>query len=237
MSFMNDDRYRLTADYHTHTTFSHGKGSVAGNVRRGYELGLAEIAIADHGPGHILYGVRNLEKYLDEIARVKAEYAGKINVMSSLELNFTSLAGDWDLPDEYMAAFDMLIVGAHECIKTKNFWHFYVTKRRRVAKNTDAVIKCLHRYSPKIITHPGYGMPLDFYEIAKACAHTGTLFELNNKHREIDVNTLAGLATSNVKFVLSSDAHRVCDVGSVANALSLAVQAGVQDRVVNIERK
>ena len=47
----------LTADYHTHTPYSHGKNTVAENVARAKELGLKEIAITDHGLTHIVFGV------------------------------------------------------------------------------------------------------------------------------------------------------------------------------------
>ena len=39
----------LTGDYHTHTIYSHGKGTVLENVMRAKEVGLQEIAITDHG--------------------------------------------------------------------------------------------------------------------------------------------------------------------------------------------
>ena len=35
----------LTADYHTHTTYSHGKGTVSENAAVAEEKGLKEIAI------------------------------------------------------------------------------------------------------------------------------------------------------------------------------------------------
>ena len=45
-------------DYHTHTTFSHGTGSVEDNVASARALGLKEIAITDHGFGHMAYAVK-----------------------------------------------------------------------------------------------------------------------------------------------------------------------------------
>ena len=49
---------QLTADYHTHTPYSHGKGTVLENAMRAKELGLKEIGITDHGFSHIVFGVR-----------------------------------------------------------------------------------------------------------------------------------------------------------------------------------
>ena len=50
--------YRMIADYHTHTIFSHGKGTIEDNVQSAISKGLKEIAISDHGPGHLTYGVK-----------------------------------------------------------------------------------------------------------------------------------------------------------------------------------
>ena len=44
-------KYKMTFDYHTHTIFSHGKGTIADNVEAARSKGLKGIAITDHGPG------------------------------------------------------------------------------------------------------------------------------------------------------------------------------------------
>ena len=41
-------KYRMVYDHHTHTTYSHGKGSIADNVRVAAAKGLKSIAITDH---------------------------------------------------------------------------------------------------------------------------------------------------------------------------------------------
>lgn len=48
--------YELLYDLHTHTTYSHGKGSIEDNVREAFNQGLEFVAISDHGPGHLFYG-------------------------------------------------------------------------------------------------------------------------------------------------------------------------------------
>ena len=39
----------LTADYHTHTVFSHGKGQIIDNANVAKLKGLKEVGISDHG--------------------------------------------------------------------------------------------------------------------------------------------------------------------------------------------
>lgn len=48
----------LTADYHTHTPYSHGKGTVEENAARAKELGLKQIGITDHGFSHLAFGLK-----------------------------------------------------------------------------------------------------------------------------------------------------------------------------------
>lgn len=48
-------------DYHTHTIYSHGKGTIEENVVRALKSGLKEIAITDHGFRHMTYNVRRMD--------------------------------------------------------------------------------------------------------------------------------------------------------------------------------
>ena len=48
----------LTADYHTHTPYSHGKNTVLENATAAKAAGLKEIGITDHGFNHILFGLK-----------------------------------------------------------------------------------------------------------------------------------------------------------------------------------
>ncbi len=57
----------MTYDHHTHTVYSHGKGTIEDNVRAAAK-GLTSIAITDHGPGHLTYGIK-----MEKIPEMKAE--------------------------------------------------------------------------------------------------------------------------------------------------------------------
>ena len=69
-------KYRMIYDLHTHTVFSHGKGTIEDNVKAAVEKGLETIGIADHGPGHLTYGVKreNFPVMRKEIERLKPLY-------------------------------------------------------------------------------------------------------------------------------------------------------------------
>ena len=106
----------LFADYHTHTCFSHGTGTPEENVQAALQRGLCAIAISEHGPGHMFYGVRK-EKLLAlrrEVDRLAAKYAGKIQVLMGIECNLTGY-GLCDLPqDPGLPPFDVILLAYHK---------------------------------------------------------------------------------------------------------------------------
>ena len=89
----------ITADYHTHTNYSHGKGTPEENVLAAIEKGLRRIAISEHAGAHLFYGVRGtrlarLRREVDALAR---RYANEIEVLMGLECNLMA-AGKCDAP-------------------------------------------------------------------------------------------------------------------------------------------
>ena len=51
----------LTADYHTHSPYSHGKNTIFENAEQAKKIGLKAIAISDHGFTHLAYGIKRRE--------------------------------------------------------------------------------------------------------------------------------------------------------------------------------
>ena len=95
------NNYKLTYDYHTHTTYSHGKGSIEDNVKAAIELGLKGIGIADHGPGHLTYGVKrdNLYVMKKEIEELRVKYP-QIEILMSVEANIVSVGNNLDVNED-----------------------------------------------------------------------------------------------------------------------------------------
>ena len=49
---------KINFDLHTHTVYSHGKGTIAENAATAKEKGLYGIGITDHGFSHPAFGMR-----------------------------------------------------------------------------------------------------------------------------------------------------------------------------------
>ncbi len=230
---------KLIADYHTHTVHSHGTGSVDDNVEAALRLGLKTVGIADHSIAHVAYGVRKRKvgEYLASIENAKRGFEGRIEVKAGIELNLIGLDGSVDMPD---GRFDFLVLGYHKtalCRNIRTAWTFFRGKNH-VDAVTQAYMRAIQRYKITIVAHPGYGVPIDYPRLAQACADYGTLFEINNKHGELKLDDLAQAAQTDVRFVLSSDAHNPADVGRVPNAIKIAEQAGIAPgRIANISEE
>lgn len=231
---------KLTQDLHTHTVHSHGLGSVADNANAALEGGLKAIAITDHGPGHLSYGVRHMDKYLADIEQVRRQFAGRLEVKTGIELNLIGLDGSIDLPSELRQAFQVKILGYHKFTKMANlqsFHHFYMKNRvcsskSFINKTTDAYISAMEKYNLSIIAHPAYGIPVDVGQLAKACKHFGVFFELNSSHKELSLKMIETVAKEGPTFILSSDAHDPSRVGDCALAMDKAGQAGLTAREI-----
>ena len=86
-------QYKMIFDYHTHTTFSHGKGSIEDNVKAAVAAGLSGIAITDHGPGHLTYGVKRSDFPVmrAEVDRLRNMKNCSILILSSAVITMESL--------------------------------------------------------------------------------------------------------------------------------------------------
>ncbi len=245
--------YRMLWDYHTHTTFSHGKGSIEDNVKVAVKKGLKKIAIADHGPGHLTFGIKreDIPKMRKEIDRLRPLYP-QIEIYLSVEADISRKGNGIDIKDSEKSLFDFIIAGYHfaalwgsaaeNFIATKfgrdeNDSIKYAARGSLLVRNTEMVVKALYKNDIFMLTHPGDKGPFDILEIANACVATNTLMEISNWHPYLTTEGIRLAATTHASFALSSDAHRPERVGGFEKGLRRAMEAGLDpERIVNIER-
>ena len=242
------DQYKMTFDYHTHTTFSHGKGSIEDNVKEAVAKGLKAIAISDHGPGHLTYGVKRKDFAVmrREIERLRPLYP-ELDIYLSVEANIVSIGNHLDVTEEEKSWFDFLIGGYHYgipkgyCVGNWLDAHGLAPSSvgtSLLVKNTDMTIKALYENDLKILTHPGDKGRFDIKAIAEACADTNTLMEISTWHDHLTVEEIKLAAKADVQFIVSSDAHSSRRVGSFEGGVQRALEAGLDiERIVNIEVK
>lgn len=244
------EKFRITADYHTHTIYSrvgpyfHGKGKIVENVAAAVGKGLKEVAITDHGPTDF-YGLslKNIPQMREDIAEAVKRFP-RIKVFLGVEADIVDTPNGLDVAPEDFALFDFVNAGYHyvpNCHMIQNWLAFRFpcpkSIREKLRKqNTERIVKALTGNNIKILTHPGDKAYIDTHAVAKACEETGTLVEINARHRHPDCEELRIFASYNVKFVISSDAHRPEKVGRYMKSMALALDAGIDPaRIVNIE--
>ena len=240
----------LTADYHTHTPYSHGKNTVLENAQAAKKLNLKQIAITDHGFNHLLFGLKR--KVLPDL-RAEIEEAEKftgVKVLRGMESNVISVGGETDMRLSDLQYFDIYLCGIHEVLKYKTFSDFYnIMVKNYVAykfgkkpsdkvveTTTKAYINVIKNNPIDILTHINYKCYCNLVEVAKCCADYGTYIEINTKKRHISAEELNAMAETGVKFVIDSDAHSADRVGDLRIAEELLSEASVPlDRIENID--
>ena len=243
----------LTGDYHTHTPYSHGKGSVNENAARAKELGLKQIAITDHGFSHVAFGLRHyrLENYIKDCQEASKKH--QIDVLVGIESNILGADGGADLQEKDYEKFDVYLCGNHIFIwydSIKDWWNYglgNIAERKLkkeyssalIENNTKAYINTIKKNPIDILTHLNYLCPCDTLEVAKCAADYGTYIELSAKKRHLSDEQLTEiLEKTDARFVINSDAHTSDRVGD-----SKIVEEQLQrlqlpmDRIDNIDGK
>ena len=247
------DRFRLRYDHHTHTIYSrvgpyfHGKGRIIDNARAAAKRGLDSIAITDHGPSDF-YGLdpKKIPEMRRKIAEAKMIFP-KLKILLGVEAVIVDTPNGLDVSPEEFADYDFVNAGYHyvpKCHMVHNWlsfrmprWPGFLCERLR-KQNTERIVKALKSNDINILTHPGDKAYIDEHAVAKACEETGTLVEINARHRHPDADDLRIYKQYDVRFVISSDAHRPKHVGRYAESMALALKAGIDpERIVNISER
>jgi DNA polymerase (family X) len=218
----------LKGDLHTHTNLTDGVASledmVAAAARRGYEY----YAITDHAP-NLFFQRMTDEKMLAQRDRVRALDA-PLELLHGTELNIAPDGSvDWD--EDFLAGFDLCVASVHS-----NFDQPRAEMTRRF------VTACENPYV-NIIGHPltrriGRRPPVDvdFGELFRACARTGTALEVNASPQRLDLPSdhIRAARDAGVVFAIDSDAHSVADQGNMPYGVGTAQRGWLTpDDVIN----
>ena len=233
----------LLGDYHTHTVFSHGKGTIEENVKVAQKKGLKEIAIADHGFQHRLYNIKRSDVPLMRKQIEDLKKSHDINIYLSIESNLIGEDGTIDLTKDDEKNFDLIIMGFHKVIKAntlKDRFNFFMhndlrkifNTQKTIQKNTDAYLRALDKNNIDIISHLNYGMPVDAPQIAKLAKQTGTYIELNGKRTIFSQQDIDKMIELDTQFIMDSDAHSPESVGEVNHPMNFALMHNIPTKLI-----
>ena len=223
----------LRGDLHTHTDLTDGVASledmVAAAARRGYEY----YAITDHAP-NLFFQRMTDEKMLAQRDRVRALEA-PLELLHGTELNIAPDGSvDWDetgLGGQGLSGFDLCVASVHS--------HFDQPR----AEMTRRFVTACENPHVNIIGHPltrriGRRPPVDvdFGELFRACARTGTALEINASPQRLDLPSdhIRAARDAGVVFAIDSDAHSVGDLGNMPYGVGTAQRGWLTaDDVIN----
>lgn len=249
-------------DYHTHTVYSrkgkklHAKGSVLQNVRAAAAAGLKEIAITDHGFGHV-YGVEG-EKAFAELKREckEAEELTGVKVYAGLENNLDPRSGRSEEVQPLIRCDDKLIteleivqggyhafIGTPKLVNNVLFWlrnvvfKFLPGRKKLIEKNTAAYKRMIDEYPIDFIGHLNRGILADAVEVAKYAHKNGVYIELNGRHKSLKPKEIKAMTAAGVEFICNSDAHRPEDVGKMTYGIQAIENYGIPyEQIANWNR-
>ena len=241
---------KLTADFHTHTCYSHGKGSVLDNALAAKDLGLSQVGITDHGFAHPIFGLSTRKiQALKKDCALATEKTG-VKVLVGIESNVTSLQGDVDLKPKNYDHLDIFLAGIHKMILFKaGSWALFgipnvvlstlKTKNAPqglVKRSTKALVEVIKKNPVDVITHVNFCSFVDPVEVAKVASDYGTYIELNAKKVHLTDEELYKVCQTGVRFVIDSDAHSPERVGEISLVENMLKRVDVPlDRIDNID--
>ena len=223
----------LRGDLHTHTDLTDGVASlgdmVAAAARRGYEY----YAITDHAP-NLFFQRMTDEKMLAQRDRVRALDA-PLELLHGTELNIAPDGSvDWDetgLDGQGLAGFDLCVASVHSSFDQPRA---EMTRRFVTACENPHVNIIGHPLTRRIGRRPP--VDVDFGELFRACARTGTALEINASPQRLDLPSghIRAARDAGVVFAIDSDAHSVGDLGNMPYGVGTAQRGWLTaDDVIN----
>lgn len=233
-------RMGIKGDYHIHSVYSHGKGTIEDNVKRAVTLGLKEIGITDHGicsyPNNL--PPREIGDFLSDINECREKYP-QISVLAGIEANLIGCDGSMDLTDEQQEKFDYIICGYHTVrimmLKPSNLFKMFLPNifdgsgARRIVKNTDAYIKAMQLRRVAVIAHPLKDIKCDISALGQAAAEYNVHIEVNEKNLKFTPRDFETLLAAGCRLIIVSDAHSPDKIGQMPTAFAASRAAGIPD--------
>lgn len=209
---------RVVTDFHMHSTWTDGKGTVEQNVQAAREFGLKQIAITDH--------IRRTSDYYPDYLKAIEKFNASMDefeVFHGFEAKVNNFNGDLDVSEENLARAQVRIISVHrfpigrKLIAAKAF-----TPDTSQDIELELSIAAIKKGGFDIMGHPG-GMSLTshgvfskdrFEEIVVACVDNDIAFDFNGAYHTTCAEDLLDLLEKyDPKLCVASDAHRPEHIG------------------------
>jgi DNA polymerase (family 10) len=208
----------LKGDLHTHTNLTDGVASLDVMVKAAEQRGYEYYAVTDHAPNLIMQRMTD-EKMLAQREQLRALRAtATLTLLHGTELNIAPDGSvDWD--EDFLGQFDVCVASVHS--------HFDQSR----AEMTRRFIVACENPCVHVIGHPTArrigkraGVDVDYTELFKAAARTGTALEINASPQRLDLPSehIRAARDAGVRFAINSDAHSVPNLANLPYGVGAA---------------
>jgi len=200
----------IRGDFHVHSDWSDGSGSIQEIAIAARALGYEYVAICDHSPSlAIAHGlsVERLRDQMDEIDRINDTLEG-FTVLKGSEVDIKP-DGSLDLPDAVLEELDVVVASVHTGL------------RQEPDVITARVMRALESPYVTILGHPtgrilGGRRPasVDMDGIIEAALANGKVLELNAYPSRLDLGdeNVRKAVDAGVMVSIDTDAHSLCEL-------------------------
>jgi DNA polymerase (family 10) len=220
----------LRGDLQMHSTWSDGRNTleemVAGCAAHGYEY----MAITDHSKALAMVNgldARRLKLQWLEIDAIRARHP-EIQLLRAMEVDILA-DGTLDLEDELLAGLDLVVVSIHSRFELP------------AEQQTERVLRALEHPEVNILAHPTgrkinrrKPIAMDVETVLARAAELGVAVELNASPNRLDLKDahLVLARELGCRIVISTDSHRVAELGTMRYGVEQARRAGLEPRHV-----
>jgi DNA polymerase (family 10) len=195
----------IRGDFHVHTDWSDGRGSIEAMAQAAKALGYQYLGISDHSAGRGIARGLNLERLREQRAEIQKlnEQSDGIRILSGMEVDIRA-DGSLDLPDDMLKELDFVIAAVHSAMNQDE------------PQMTGRIIRAMENPNVDILAHPTCrllkqreSVSVDMEAVIEAAARTGTALEINAMPSRLDLRDVHAYRARElgVKLVINTDAH------------------------------
>ena len=224
-----------SVDFHIHSQYSHGEGSIQDIVKTGIVKNLTCLAITEHVRCQSSW----FESFLSDIEAMKKQKG--IKVISGIESKVLDFCGRLDATERMISAVDLVVASVHRIPSFHDMRGNYIIQK--VNQDKTSIASLYLRALRGIASNPAVDVVGHPFHLLKAMAiegiskddkmETARLFSKSRKAVEInsfyhvpDLEFLRMCVKEGVSLSVGSDAHRLIDVGNVNWSMRVLRKAG-----------
>jgi DNA polymerase (family 10) len=235
----------LRGDCHSHSDSSDGVHTIEQMAEAARRRGYSYLALTDHSISLAIAHGLDLERVAIQRRIVDAlndrfareEQAGEaphetpaegFRLLHGCELEIRADA-TLDYPDEVLATYDLVVASVH------------VARRQTRDQLTARTLAAIRNPNVDVIAHPAGryiggrdDLDLDWDEVYREAARTGTALELNGSDERLDLSDIRArrAAEFGCLFTIDSDAHRTDELDNLRWGTAMARRAWLEPRHV-----